>query len=134
MNHRKLTSAVAATGVALAMMVTPAMSATAQAAAPAAKVAAKSADTAGTLDVKRASIACSKPAGKKANYSWGTGSNDSTTVYFNNHCSHKVKAKLHFRAGGGQTTTKCLITNGKTSGKKKFWVTRYHLKKITKGC
>jgi hypothetical protein len=125
---------VAAAGVALAMTVTPAMSATAQAAAPVTKVAAESADTAGILAVKRASIACSKPAGKKANHSRGTGSNDSTTVYFNNHRSHGVNAKLHFKAGGGQTTTRCLNTNGKTSGKKKFWVARYHLQKITKGC
>ncbi|WP_326672500.1 hypothetical protein [Streptomyces sp. NBC_01257] len=89
---------------------------------------------ASTQAVKRASIKCTKPAGKVTNYSWGDGSYDSVTVYFNNHCSHKVGAKLHFQAGGGQKTTRCLTTNGGTKGKKKFSVTRYHLKKITKGC
>ncbi|NED12551.1 hypothetical protein [Streptomyces sp. SID9124] len=84
--------------------------------------------------VKRASIKCTSPSGKVTNYSWGDGSYDSATVYFNNHCGHKVEAKLHFEAGGGQTTTRCMVTNGGTKGKKKFSVTRYHLKKITKGC
>ncbi|WP_326646125.1 hypothetical protein OG884_15870 [Streptosporangium sp. NBC_01755] len=133
MNYRKPIAVAAAAAVGLVMMVTPAMSATAQAAAPAAKVAVKPADTAGILEVKRASIACFSPRGKKANYSWGTGG-VSTTVYFNNHCSHKVPAKLHFKSAIGTTTKRCMITNGNTSGKKRFWVPGFQLQKITKGC
>lgn len=125
----KFVPAFAVAGLTAAALVAP--TAPAVAAAPTGKAEASSVSVQAT---KRASIKCTKPAGKKANYSWGTGSNDSTTVYFNNHCSHKVKAKLHFKAGGGQTTTKCMVTNGGTKGKKRFTVTRYHLKSITKGC
>ena len=125
MKHRRLAPIVAA--AALALMAAPAAPAMAQSAAPAAK-------SATVMEVKRASIACTSPSGQKTNYSWGTGSLDSTTVYFNNHCSHKVSAKLNFKTAGGQTATQCLTTNGGTSGNKKFWMTRYQLISITKGC
>ncbi|WP_093167391.1 hypothetical protein [Sinosporangium album] len=132
-----LAGAAASVGIALTMLSAPA-SATAQGGttAPQAVSAAGAATSAVDAQaVKRASIKCTSPRGKKTNYSWGTGSWNSTTVYFNNHCSHKVKAKLHFKSQSGrENATKCLNTNGGTNGKKKFSMTRYQLVKITKGC
>ncbi|GAA3219872.1 hypothetical protein [Nonomuraea helvata] len=84
-------------------------------------------------DVHRASIDCSRPKGKTTNYSWGDGAT-SVTVYFNNHCSHRVSAKLHIKSAFGDYT-KCLRTNGGTEGRKKFDIgLAGTLTGISKGC
>ncbi|MEO3789529.1 hypothetical protein ABGB14_04920 [Nonomuraea sp. B10E15] len=106
MNGKKLTTALAGCGAALALLSAPAAAGTVTAAAAAAQA------------VQRDSTACIKPSGRKTNYSWKNG-NSSTTVYFNNHCSHRVYAKVHFKGPAG-TRTECLATNGGTNGKKKF--------------
>ncbi|MDP4505323.1 hypothetical protein [Nonomuraea turcica] len=82
----------------------------------------------------KASIKCTRPKGAKTNYSWGDGSM-SVTVYFNNHCSHQVRAKLHIKNSIGGNFTKCLVTNGGTKGRKKFNIgLASTLTEITKGC
>ncbi|SDC41169.1 hypothetical protein [Actinokineospora iranica] len=86
-------------------------------------------------DTHRASIACAKPKGEKANYSWGDG-NISVTVYFNNHCSHKVDAGIVTQnATDGTYSIRCMTTNGGTKGKKKFNIGALNkVVKIQKGC
>lgn len=108
-------------------------SASAVAAQPGTSVAKAATKSESVQATKRASIPCSKPRGNNSNYSWAQGSNDSTTVYFNNHCSHTVTAKLTFRAGDDGTYKKCMTTNGGTHGKKRFTVTRYQLESIKQG-
>ncbi|MGW6504089.1 hypothetical protein [Nonomuraea angiospora] len=49
--------------------------------------------TSSQAPVHRSSLSCGLPAAK-ANYSWADG-RTSVTVYFNNHCSHKMSAKPH---------------------------------------
>ncbi|MFD9941229.1 hypothetical protein ACFWYW_44565 [Nonomuraea sp. NPDC059023] len=121
MRYAKLTPAVAA---AVALLFTPAPAAAAQPA---------TASTSTDQKIKRKSITCIRPSGKKTNYSWKDGTT-STTVYFNNHCSHRVYATVHLK-GPLSTDTKCLATNGGTDGKKKFRKgTSQRLTKITKGC
>lgn len=112
MTDRKLTAALVTCGAAVALLTAPATSATAS-----------TSTTTGTTTrlaqaVERDSVRCIKPSGKKTNYSWSDG-NSSTTVYFNNHCSHRVYAQLHFKGPAG-TRKECLATNGGTKGKKKF--------------
>ncbi len=112
MTDRKLTAALVTCGAAVALLSAPATSATAS-----------TSTTTGTTTrlaraVERDSVRCIKPSGKKTNYSWSDG-NSSTTVYFNNHCSHRVYAQLHFKGPAG-TRKECLATNGGTKGKKKF--------------
>lgn len=82
-----------------------------------------------------ASLSCSSPSGNKSNYSWENG-NISTTVYFNNHCSHKVNAQLRiFDSEIGGAYYECLSTNGGTKGKKKFNIgATGSITKITRGC
>lgn len=83
---------------------------------------------------KRDSVPCTAPKGNKVNYSWEKGAN-SATVYFNNHCSHKVNGKLAIAQADGAWRYDCLGTNGGTKGKKKFHVgAGEDLKKITRGC
>lgn len=131
MNNKKFATGVAVCGAALAAFVTP----TASASTPPTETSVTAeAGAAAAEAVERAQLKCSRPSGAVVNYSWGTGSSDSTTVYFNNHCSHKMDALLHFQAGGGQKKNVCMSTNGDTKGKKRFTITRYHLKSITKGC
>ncbi|RKS78747.1 hypothetical protein BZB76_0177 [Actinomadura pelletieri DSM 43383] len=106
MQYRKLTRMVAVPALALTMVATPAMAATAQADAAA---------------VKRMSKSCSKPKGKKFNISFSPGK-QSTTFYFNNHCSHKSYIKVRtYTTGKPNYTTKCIRVNAKTKGKKKVW-------------
>ncbi|MEU8357073.1 hypothetical protein AB0C27_13755 [Nonomuraea sp. NPDC048882] len=112
MTDRKLTAALVTCGAAVALLSAPATSATAS-----------TSTTTGTTTrlaraVERDSVRCIKPSGKKTNYSWSDG-NSSTTIYFNNHCSHRVYAQLHFKGPAG-TRKECLATNGGTKGKKKF--------------
>ncbi|MEO3803031.1 hypothetical protein [Nonomuraea sp. B1E8] len=106
MSGKKPALALAGCGAALALLSAPATAGTVTTVPAAAQAA------------ERDSTACIKPRGKKTNYSWTNG-NSSTTVYFNNHCSHRVYAELHFKGPAG-TRTECLATNGGTKGKKKF--------------
>ncbi|WP_433444267.1 hypothetical protein [Nonomuraea sp. CA-141351] len=134
MSYRKLTRAVL--GGALALLLIPATTTTAQtttAATRATMSEAASASAGVAQAVERESIKCIRPSGKRTNYSWEDG-NTSTTVYFNNHCTHRVYATLHFKGPLG-TEKKCLATNGGTSGKKKFGKgVAVNLAKITKNC
>ncbi|MFG1968947.1 hypothetical protein ACGFJC_06455 [Nonomuraea fuscirosea] len=111
MTDRKLTAALVTCGAAAALLGAPAS-------ATAATAGTTTAATSRTQAVERDSVRCIKPSGKKTNYSWSDG-NSSTTVYFNNHCSHRVYAQLHFKGPAG-TRKECLATNGGTKGKKKF--------------
>ncbi|MFI0367027.1 hypothetical protein ACH35V_04060 [Actinomadura sp. 1N219] len=124
MRYQKLARMVAVPGLALTMAATPAMVATAQAApaAPATQTAAKQADTAAAAAaVKRMSRKCSKPKGKKLNISFAPGK-QSTTIYFNNHCSHKGYIKVRtWTTGKPNYKTTCIRVNAKTKGKKKVW-------------
>lgn len=123
MSDKKPATAVAGCGAVLALLIAPAVPATAAA----------TAQTSVAQAAKRASITCIRPSGKKTNYSWKNG-NSSTTVYFNNHCSHRVYAQLHFKGPEG-TRKECLATNGGTNGKKKFRKgLAENLTKITKDC
>ncbi|NBE95935.1 hypothetical protein FE391_12220 [Nonomuraea sp. KC401] len=122
MRVTKLTSALAACGAATAML-----------SAPAAPATAATAGAALAQAVERDSVTCVRPTGRKTNYSWKDG-NSSTTVYFNNHCSHRVYAELHFKGPAG-TRKECLATNGGTEGKKKFRKgLAENLTRITKDC
>ncbi|WP_406642568.1 hypothetical protein [Amycolatopsis sp. WGS_07] len=95
---------------------------------------AASADTVSAQGKHTASIACSKPSGKKSNYSWGDGFTN-VTVYFNNHCSHKVSAGIVVKDMDGALSVQCMTTNGGTSGKKKFHIGADHtVARIQKGC
>ncbi|MEU6714465.1 hypothetical protein ABZ897_23605 [Nonomuraea sp. NPDC046802] len=125
------------TAAALALLLTPALPAMAQTTTTAADRTAFSKAVAAPASIaqaaKRKSIKCIRPGGKKSNYSWKNGT-ASTTVYFNNHCSHRVYVTVHFKGPFG-TDTKCLSTNGGTKGKKKFGKgTMQKLVKITKEC
>ncbi|TMQ91510.1 hypothetical protein ETD83_30630 [Actinomadura soli] len=124
MQYQKLARMVAVPGLALTMAATPAMAATAQA-APATHTAAKQADaaapTAAAAAVKRMSRKCSKPKGQKFNISFAPGK-QSTTFYFNNHCSHKSYIKVRtWTTGKPNYKTTCIRVNAKTKGKKKIW-------------
>ncbi|GAA1675056.1 hypothetical protein GCM10009733_085090 [Nonomuraea maheshkhaliensis] len=112
MTDRKLTVALVTCGAAVALLSAPAASATAS------TTTATGTSTSLAQAVERDSVRCIKPSGKKTNYSWSDG-NSSTTVYFNNHCSHRVYAQLHFKGPAG-TRKECLATNGGTKGRKKF--------------
>ncbi|MFE3171708.1 hypothetical protein ACFXPA_19500 [Amycolatopsis sp. NPDC059090] len=98
---------------------------------------AASADTAAPVSAQSkhtASIKCTKPSGKKANYSWGDGATN-VTVYFNNHCSHKVSAGIVLKDTNGAMSVQCMTTNGGTKGKKKFHIGLDHsVVRIQKGC
>lgn len=81
-----------------------------------------------------ASIKCDSPKGAKANFSWEDGI-DTVTVYYNNHCSHRVDAQLAFISGDGFATFKCLHVGAGVKGHTRYdtdsnWV----LNKINKGC
>ncbi|TDD37524.1 hypothetical protein E1287_08075 [Actinomadura sp. KC06] len=124
MQYQKLARMVAVPGLALTMAATPAMAATAQAtpAKPATQTAAKQTDTAAAAAaVKRMSRKCSKPKGKKLNISFAPGK-QSTTFYFNNHCSHKGYIKVRtWTTGKPNYKTTCIRVNAKTKGKKRIW-------------
>ncbi|MFC7584451.1 hypothetical protein ACFQYP_12450 [Nonomuraea antimicrobica] len=98
--------------------------------------AAHAATSAGTSPeaVNRDSHRCSNSARRYVNYSWGEGIS-SATVYFNNHCTVRQSAKLHFRDATGSNYTKCMKTNGGTKGKKRWdFGAGGRLVRITKGC
>ncbi|WP_049562358.1 hypothetical protein [Nonomuraea sp. SBT364] len=81
----------------------------------------------------RTSIACKAPKGARSNYSWADG-DISVTVYFNNHCSHRVYATLHIN-NPVANYRECFVTNGGTKGKKKFNIgAASTLTRITSGC
>lgn len=93
--------------------------------------------SAATLDaqaVHRASISCDKPSGAKANYSWAGGIT-TVTVYFNNHCSHRVAAGIVLEDEDGALSVQCMETNGGTKGNKKFHIgVDHHVARVQKGC
>jgi hypothetical protein len=80
--------------------------------------------------VAQFSCAPHPPPSTQANYSWADGT-ATTTVYYNNHCSHKVDVTLHFITTTGSIVNKCWHT---PAGKNhKVWNYR-DLNDITKGC
>ena len=80
-------------------------------------------------------IKCTAPAGEQANYSWADGIT-TVTVYFNNHCSHKVSAGIVVEdVQDGRLDIYCMVTNGGTKGKHKFDIgAQNKVKRIQKGC
>ncbi|MEO3888675.1 hypothetical protein [Nonomuraea sp. B5E05] len=76
----------------------------------------------GTKDVERKKFDCKTPKGKKLSVSWGTGTNISTTIYFNNHCNQKRTIQTWVDGAGlpEPVKSKCLTVNPKTKGDKKF--------------
>ncbi|MGW4800993.1 hypothetical protein ACWEPC_52095 [Nonomuraea sp. NPDC004297] len=127
-NLRVLLAATMAAGALTTLPVATAQAASAQTSAR------TSASAAATAPVHRAALACSRPKGGRSNYSWGDG-RTSVTVYFNNHCSHRVSAKLHIKNAIGRNYTICMTTNGGTQGKKKYSIGAARtLTAITKGC
>ncbi|GAA3689423.1 hypothetical protein GCM10022224_063590 [Nonomuraea antimicrobica] len=82
--------------------------------------------------IERASLNCSKPSGAKINFSWTDGT-ESTTVYFNNHCTTKVNVKIEWRFSSYGQTWRCMTVNPLTKGRKKFWMDPYTIYKITSG-
>ncbi|MEV5890167.1 hypothetical protein [Nonomuraea fuscirosea] len=137
MTDRKLTAALVTCGAAAVLLSAPATAATAgtttTSTGTATGTSTSATATSLTQAVERDSVRCIKPSGKKTNYSWSDG-NSSTTVYFNNHCSHRVYAQLHFKGPAG-TRKECLATNGGTKGKKKFSKgLAENLTNITKDC
>ncbi|WP_433513221.1 hypothetical protein ACQP2T_57950 [Nonomuraea sp. CA-143628] len=133
MYRKKLTSVLLGSAAATALLVAPATAGTAQASTKTA--AAKATTASAQAGVERDSIRCSKPRGKWANYSWGEG-NTTVTIYFNNHCSHKVSAKIAFERKGsvGDKVTKyrCMTVNAHTKGKKKFYAAVYKPYSVTR--
>jgi hypothetical protein len=76
-------------------------------------------------------VGCEKP-GDSANFSWEEG-NVTTTVYYNNHCSHAVKVTAHLHDLAD--FTECLTVK---AGKKDKKIYRLgpagKLYKLTRGC
>ncbi|WP_329182311.1 hypothetical protein OG754_40710 (plasmid) [Streptomyces decoyicus] len=77
-------------------------------------------------------VSCHK-AHKKANFSWHEGS-VFTKIYFNNHCSHQVKVRVHMTDASRPSST-CMKVNRKTKGSHNFHHgLTGHITKLTKGC
>ncbi|MFC4009949.1 hypothetical protein ACFOY2_22155 [Nonomuraea purpurea] len=129
MKYKKLASILLGSAATAALVLTPAPAASAQTSAT------KAATASAGAGVQRDSIRCSKPRGKWANYSWGEG-NTTVTIYFNNHCSHKVSAKIRFEAKGSVGSNgpkfQCMTVNAKTKGKKKFPARLYKAYSVTR--
>ncbi|WP_433441070.1 hypothetical protein [Nonomuraea sp. CA-141351] len=127
MNRKKLASILLGSA-ATAMLLTPSTAASAQTTSAATASSARAA-------VERDSVSCSKPKGKRANYSWGEG-NTSVTIYFNNHCSHKVSVKITFvrkgSVGDKASKYRCMTVNANTKGKKKFYAAVYKPYSVTR--
>ncbi|KAB2388818.1 hypothetical protein [Actinomadura montaniterrae] len=118
MKQVKLIRGLAATGVAAAAMATFVIAPSAEA------------------STIRAHLQCSTPKSNRVNYSWGSGYHDSVTVYFNNHCSGKVAGAIWIKSKNSQIVVKCMVTNGGTKGKHRFWLSdqKGAAYKVTRGC
>ncbi|WP_329082587.1 MULTISPECIES: hypothetical protein [unclassified Streptosporangium] len=134
MNYKKLAAVLLGSAAVTAALLTPATPASAQA-GTAQTGAATTATRAATALVEQASVRCSKPSGKRANYSWGEGTT-TVTIYFNNHCSHKVSVKISFERKGSSgptvSTSRCMTVNANTKGSKKFYAARYKPYSVTR--
>jgi hypothetical protein len=126
MNRKKLAPVLLSSAAAAGLLLTPTTAASAQVGA--AKASAGAA-------VERDSVRCTKPRGKWANYSWGEG-NTTVTIYFNNHCSHRVSVKIMFvrkgSVGDKASKYRCMTVNAKTKGKKKFYAAVYKPYSVTR--
>ena len=82
-----------------------------------------------------AHIKCDAPKDATSNYSWADGVT-TVTVYFNNHCSHKVSAGIVVAdVQDGREDVYCMVTNGGTKGKHKFDIgAQNKVKRIQQGC
>ncbi|WP_188196914.1 hypothetical protein [Nonomuraea sp. SYSU D8015] len=131
MTRKKLTSVLLGSAAAAAMLLTPATAASAQAGTVQVKAAAASAQA----GVERDSVRCSKPRNRWANYSWGEGTT-TATIYFNNHCNHKVSVKITFvrkgSVGDKAAKYRCMTVNANTKGKKKFYAAVYKPYSVTR--
>ncbi|MGI5286355.1 hypothetical protein ACQEVF_23855 [Nonomuraea polychroma] len=132
MERKKLTSALLVPAAA-GLLLTPATAASAQASA--ATTVTKAASASAGAAVERDSVRCSKPRNQFANYSWGEG-NTSVTIYFNNHCSHRVSVRITFvrkgSVGDKAAKYRCMTVNAKTKGKKKFYAAVYKPYSVTR--
>ncbi|MFG6194021.1 hypothetical protein [Nonomuraea sp. JJY05] len=124
MTRNKLVSVLLGSAATAALVLAPATAASAQAGSASARAA-----------VERDSVSCSKPKGKWANYSWGEGTT-TATIYFNNHCSHKVSVKIMFvrkgSVGNKAAKYRCMTVNAHTKGKKKFYAAVYKPYSVTR--
>ncbi|MFC5824220.1 hypothetical protein [Nonomuraea insulae] len=139
MNCKRLASFLLGSATAAAVLLTPGGAASAQVGTAQVGTArtstAAAATAAARAGAERDSVRCSRPKGKWANYSWGEG-NTSVTIYFNNHCSHKVSAKITFvrkgSVGDKATKYRCVTVNAHTKGKKKFYAAVYKPSSVTR--
>ncbi|MGP3960746.1 hypothetical protein ACTWPT_32520 [Nonomuraea sp. 3N208] len=135
MHRKKLVSVLLGSAAAAGLLLTPATAASAQVGTAKATAATTSAGAA----IERDSVRCTKPRSKWANYSWGEG-NTTVTIYFNNHCSHKVSVRIMFvrkgSVGDKAAKYRCMTVNAHTKGKKKFYAAVYKPYSVTrvKGC
>ncbi|MDP4503973.1 hypothetical protein [Nonomuraea turcica] len=131
MNRKKLAPVLLSSAAAAGLLLTPTTAASAQVGAAKAGAATASAGAA----VERDSVRCTNPRGKWANYSWGEG-NTTATIYFNNHCSHRVSVKIMFvrkgSVGDKASKYRCMTVNAKTKGKKKFYAAVYKPYSVTR--
>ncbi|GAA2213548.1 hypothetical protein GCM10009850_090110 [Nonomuraea monospora] len=122
MNPKKLASVLLGSAALAALSLAPATAASAQTGAA-------------TAAVERDSVRCSKPSGQWANFSWGQG-NTSATIYFNNHCSHRLSVRITFvrkgTVGNKAAKYRCMTVNAKTKGKKKFYAAVYEPASVTR--
>ncbi|AQZ61442.1 unnamed protein product [[Actinomadura] parvosata subsp. kistnae] len=116
MTPKKLVSVLLGCAATAAVMLTPATGAAAAA-------------------IERDSVRCSKPSGQWANFSWGEG-NTSATIYFNNHCSHRVSVRITFvrkgSVGDKAAKYRCMTVNAHTKGRKKFYAAVYEPYSVTR--
>ncbi|RVX45049.1 hypothetical protein EDD27_7826 [Nonomuraea polychroma] len=133
MERKKLTSALLVPAAAAGLLLAPATTASAQASV--ATTVTKAASASAGAYVERDSVRCSKPRNQFANYSWGEG-NTSVTIYFNNHCSHRVSVRIKFvrkgSVGDQAAKYRCMTVNAKTKGKKKFYAAVYKPYSVTR--
>ncbi|WP_431931111.1 hypothetical protein [Nonomuraea jabiensis] len=133
MTRKKLVSVLLGSAATAALLLTPATAASAQAGS--ASTATKAGTASARAGIERDSVSCSKPRGKWANYSWGEG-NTTATIYFNNHCSHKVSVKITFvrkgSVGDKAAKYRCMTVNANTKGKKKFYAAVYKPYSVTR--
>jgi len=79
-------------------------------------------------------VACDKPGGSGANFSWEEG-DFSTTIYYHNNCSHAVKVTIHASDGVGVDYSECWKVKAGKKGKNEIKTSPFgEFHKLTRGC
>ncbi|MEU8823516.1 hypothetical protein [Streptomyces sp. NPDC048636] len=94
-------------------------------------VAAEGSDVVTAGDWKGYTVACENP-GDTANFRYDPSDNSSTTVYYNNHCTHDVNVTVHITGGGD--SDKCIAANANTKSQKRLYVGGEHITTLSRGC